>query len=202
MAIADTLKKVPTWGWLLVGGASLGVGYSLYRDRRNPALEGSAGEQSLEAGLDPSLDYYANQPAPIGVVSPPAPYDNTGQVGAIGQTAFETLVEAVTGVVETVPALIEAGRGDPVPINITLPQTPSPAQSPTPPRSGPPKQGPTSVSILGKRFVGAYRFAEVQTKVPGAREFNVFWHKPHKDERWRHGKSGNWSKITEGNFGG
>lgn len=202
MAIADTLKKIPTWGWLLVGGASLGVGYSLYRDKRNPdALEGSAGQTDLEAGLGSDDYYYAgSQPSPIGVVSPAAPYDNTGQVGAIGQTAFETLVEAVTGVVETVPALIEAGRGEPPVINV-MPAAPSPAAAPEPPRQGPaPPQ--TSVNILGKHFAGAYRYQEIPTPRLKSRDFNVFWRKPHKDQRWRRNPDGKWTKIAEGNFGG
>lgn len=210
MALMDTIRKVPTWGWLVVGGATLGVGYSAYRDRKTPdALAPPAGEGDLAAGDGLSQgDYFygGSQPAPIGIVSPPAPYDNAGEVGSIGQTAFETLVEAVTGVVDTVPALIEAARPDPVPITISLPQAPAPAASPTPIRTtapGPVATAPTSVTILGKRFVGAYRYAEIPTPKLASRDFNVFFPKPHHDERWRtwySNGSRHWNKIAEGNW--
>lgn len=213
MAITDTLRKVPTWGWLLVGGAGLGIGYSFYRDRRNPdGLEGSAGEESLTAGLGEEDYYYGgSQPAPIGVISAPAPYSETGQVGAIGQTAFETLVDAITGIYESVPAIIEAARPDPIEATplpaapppdysgspITAPPAPSPAPAPAPT----PVQ-PTSVTILGRRFSGAYRYTEIATPNLRSRDFNVYWHKPHLDERWRRSPDGTWRKIAEGNFGG
>lgn len=205
MPLKATLRKVPTWGWLVVGGAGLGIGYRLYQDRRTgDAQPGSAGEEDLLA-TDPGY-MVSDTPVPYGVQAPVVvqPEGGASEVGSIGQTAIETVIGGITGVIEGLPAIIEASRPEPIPVQVALPATPAPGSQPVQ-QPGPvvatPAQ-PPSVTILGRRFPGAYRYSEVSTPNMKARDFNVYYHKPHKDERWRRSATGTWSKIAEGNFGG
>lgn len=203
------LKKVPTWGWLVLGGSALGLGYALYRDRHSAA---PSDVPPGEDAIDPAL--LSSQPSPAGFVSNAAgPVDSGETVGAVGQTALETSVAAITGLFDALPGIITSFR-DPV-FPQSLPQTPAPGSAggssgaaPAPPKApGAPHVGPgvtyhTAGGKHNKFFPQAYRLAAA-SKSGHNHDFNVFYYKPHKDERWRYNDSSHrYSLVATGNWGG
>lgn len=179
--LGATLKKIPPWGWAVGIGGTLGIGYALYRGRRDPtAQEAPAGETDLAGYTEYDL---ATQPSPGGAYYPSQPIiaEPAETVGAVGQTALETVVGGITGIIESLPGIIEASRPpDPVPVT-DLPAAPAPQPLTPAPAPAPAPQG---VTVLGRRFPNAVRSAEIPTPRLQSRDFNI--HFPGgRVERWR-----------------
>jgi hypothetical protein len=185
------LKKIPPWGWAIGAGGVLGIGYSLFRSRRDPtAIDAApAGEADL-AYEDYTL---SAQPSPGGAYYPsPGVVDVSAEtVGAVGQTALETVVGGITGVVESLPALI-ASAPTPEPsewgpegiasIIAAMPQAPAPQAAPiSAPKKPPAAKPPTGVTILGRKFPNATGYTERKNAGIG-RTFDVQF--PGRVERW------------------
>lgn len=207
------VKKVPPWGWAVGAGAVLGIGYSLYKGRRTAeAQPPPVGEDSL-AGTDLTGYDIATQPSPGGAYYPaPLGSDISGEtIGAVGQTALETLSGGLTGVIETLPSLI-AAVPQPIPaegidyaglgefIHAIIPQAPAPAAAPiptTPTPSTPTK--PRGVTILGRTWERAIGYKEVVNDRRG-RTFVISW--PNRKEMWdtwipKGSNTRKWVKVWE-----
>lgn len=184
------LKKVPPWGWAIGAGGVLGLGYTLYRNRRTAtAIDGApAGEADLAAD---GVDYqFAAQPSPGGAYYPAAGVSDVSAetVGAVGQTAVESVIGGITGVVETIPALLAAvpqsewGPEGVASLIAAMPQAPAPQAVPiSTPAAPPAAKPPTGVTILGRTFPNALSYKELSN--PGiGRTFDVKFHG--RTERW------------------
>jgi hypothetical protein len=193
------LKKIPPWGWAIGAGATLGIGWRLYKGRREPeALDAPVGE----ASLDPGTAGYdlATQPSPGGAYYPaPIGEDISGEtIGAVGQTALETVIGGITGVVESLPTLIasvpQAPPNDPLDYGgladlvnaikpaAPIPQAPAPAAKPITTQPKPPTTTkPRGVTILGRTWDRAIGYKEIINDRRG-RTFVISW--PNRKEMW------------------
>lgn len=208
------LKKIPPWGWAIGAGGALGLGYTLFRSRRDATAIDAAG--AGEADLAATSDDYtlAAQPSPGGAFYPSNPIiaEPAETVGAVGQTALETVVGGITGIVESVPALLAAvpvaepnewGPEGIASILAAMPQAPAPQAAPiTAPKKPPATKPPTGVTILGRKFPNATGYTERANKGVG-RTFDVQF--SGRVERWEtwdaewvkptKSKKGHWKQI-------
>lgn len=208
------LKKVPPWGWAVGAGLTLGIGYTLYKGRREPvASDAPVGEESL-AGTDLTGYDIATQPSPGGAYYPaPLGSDVSGEtIGAVGQTALETVTSGITGIVESLPSLIAAvpqpTPSDPIDyaglgefFHAIIPQAPAPAPAPIPTTPKPPAapSQPRGVTILGRTWERAISYKEVINDRRG-RTFVITW--PHRKEMWdtwipKGSNTRKWVKVWE-----
>lgn len=195
----NPLKKMPKWGWLAAGGAVLGIGYSLYRDKHAQAPAPDTAGQTDPTAIDPTTGQpygMSVQPSPAGVVYPgAAPADSGATVGSVGQTALETGIGGITGVIEALPGLITALNpvGVEPPHNPAFPATPAPAPAtpvPRPPGNTPPVPPGyhKGNSIHGKVFPGAYCWAHIGGR-PGVEYYHVRFTN-HVLQRWHYDSAG------------
>lgn len=187
------LKRIPPWGWAIGAGGILGLGYTLYRQRRTPDAQAPpAGESASDFYGEYDL---AAQPSPGGAYYPSTPIiaEPAETVGAVGQTALETAIGGITGVIENLPALIAATpqpqqseqmdfAGIITALQPLFPTAPAPGAAPPPTVPNPPAATPPKgVTILGKTFPNATDYKE--RSHPGrGREFDVYF--PKRVERW------------------
>lgn len=197
----NILKRIPPWGWAIGAGAVLGIGYTLYKGRREPeVLDAPVGEEALAGEYD-----LATQPSPGGAYYPSTPIiaEPAETVGAVGQTALETVIMGMTGVFESLPGLIEASRPElpevpePPDINITMPSAPAPAPAPIP-RTPTPTPRPRGVTILGRNFPNALRYKQLPRPGRG-KLFAVDY--PNRTEIWetwipRSGGARKWARRS------
>jgi hypothetical protein len=205
---AALLKKIPPWGWAIGAGGVLGLGYTLYRGRRTPDAQ-VAGETELTG--DGLTEYdLATQPSPGGAYYPSPPVSDVSAetVGAVGQTALETGIGGIVGIVETLPSLIAAvPQSEPVDyaglgefIGNIIPQTPAPQPAPvvtTPKPTTTTK--PRGVTILGRTWERAIGYREVVNDRRG-RTFVISW--PNRKEMWdtwipKGSNTRKWAKVWE-----
>lgn len=138
--IKDIIKKVPTPVWLAIGGVTIGLAYAAWRDRNTPDVvetEGNTGESELGYA---EVDYGVSSPIIPPSVQPNYP-DSGETVGAVGQTALETLLAGQQSMFDTLLGWIENQQPAPLPASGPPPPA-SPAEPPgTPQQTPPPSAG-------------------------------------------------------------
>lgn len=195
------LKKLPTPVLIAGGGAVIGLGYAFLRDR-NGGEDTSAVD---EAYVDPYA--YASEgvgaiPTGVAYVGTPTPTDSGEVVGAVGQTALDSLLGLVGEILNRPqpPIVIPPGYGviNPAdPGNGSLPASPPPPPAtPTPAPTQPTKPkkpglppgyhagGTITDGKLRKNFPAAEGWARVGSGGKGkdhwVRYHVIFW----KGNKW------------------
>jgi hypothetical protein len=208
--IGASIRKIPPPVLLLGGGAILGIGYALYRDRRAPTEEvAAAGEQDLA-----ELGSYelATQPTPSGLVYTSAPDSSAETVGAVGQTALETLgiisttaletvTQGITGVVETlfggVPAILSAAQPAAPPQITVMPAAPAPGAAAGPVSGGSGGGGACpGCNTAGRHWTNCKAAHEIPTPNLKSRDWNIYTCTGPSPVRWRRYPDGSWHKIA------
>lgn len=231
MALTETLKKVPVPVWLGLGGAAIGIGWSYAKNK------GQEEATPLPATGTEPIDAYTSDYSQYGYDStgsvPPiyaAPSGDSGEtVGAVGQTALETLGDAFGSLSDFVtanapppldlPALITALRepytgipqgAAPTPVAVNPAPKPATVASPTKPpgyHSG--GRVHNTSGTVSRTFSGASGWIEIPTPDNRFSDFHVAFPN-HVLQRWRGwgrgshvpvSKRGDWDKIWEGRWG-
>lgn len=135
--VSTIVKRVPKPVWLAVGGATLGLGYALYRDKQRRALTMATapGDTYIDPGTGlpvaadtvsavPSGISYA--PTPIGTVQqvPVGVTEPAETVGAVGQTAIESvggIFDSAVGAISTFGQSVIDIAARPAPEPIVIP---------------------------------------------------------------------------------
>ena len=204
------LKKAPPVVWLGAGGVAIGLTYAVLRDRNTPPVT----EVPLSAEPGPQQYESLGVPAaPLGYVQGPIVSEPAETVGAVGQTALETLAEMYGTLIPLLIASIERQAAQPPPAPQPIPgggppppPAPAPPPNPVPPKpSLPPgyNAGPTITETSPKKtFPGAIGWARIASGGAGSAHW-IDYHVRYtnKLQRWRYRPNVSpkrWDKIWEG----
>lgn len=207
------IPKLSTPVKLGLAGAVLGLGYAFIRDRKAKQTADTTAPTTAD-GTDPYANstqdpnaYAVTDAAgfPVGYVSSgAAPIDSGQTVGAVGQTALDTVVGLIPGLVS---ALAPGGINPTVTLPASAPPPPATASAGAPGAKPSPagKVRPTGYHPMpihtkkgAKNFPGAVGFASV-SRAKGVETFHVAF-KDHHLEDWHYdyqGKGeGTWRKVN------
>jgi hypothetical protein len=220
--VGNPLKRLPTPVKLVLVGGTLGLGYSLYKSRNASMVaavdQGSGGDTSTasDIGGGGGGGDYSYQSVPAGGTTqvPVAGPDSGETVGAVGQTALETVGNIATGFQSSLTEIVTSRPDPPPPDWEGLAAFFSAAQPPAQPAptarqvtntstqaTNAPTKHVDSVTILNHKFNGGVSYRELQgTK--DHRSFLIEFQNGHH-EGWyyyttktgKH-KAGEWQKVS------
>lgn len=209
------IKRLPRPVLYAFLGAVIAAGFVLYkRATSTPPGDTVEGPDMADTGVGSvPAEQLAGVPSPV-YVQPSVPLPEPAEtVGAIGQTALETLVGLIGTVIDPARTQPQVDVGAEIGEIIShLPLTPPPA--PAPIQANVPTAAPTRPpgyntgnTVAGKTFSGAVGWKEIPTPDARFNDYHIAF-RDHRLERWRKHlrnhdgqRAGTWDRIWSGTWG-